>query len=133
MSIENLTLLSGPTISITGGTTQTFAPDGTQVNRGISVSDVNEADIRTRDICVFKNQNGALQSDGKWSKDRRSAKIVSPDLLPDGITMDFPYMEITLVKNPLNTAAKLTALKERAIQLINDSDMTNFWSSGSVK
>lgn len=133
MSIENLTLLTGPTVSITGGTTQTFAPDGAVVNRGVSVSDVSEADIRTRDVCVFKNTNGQLQNDGTWSKDRRSAKFVSPSLLPDGVTQDFPYFEITLVKSPLHSAAKLAAMKEKAIQLINDADLANFWSVGAIK
>lgn len=133
MSIENLTLLTGPTIAVSGGTTQTFAPDGSVVNRGVSVSDVAEADIRTRDVCVFKNTNGSLQNDGSWSKDRRSVKFVSPDLLPDGVTQDFPYFEITLVKSPLHTAAKLAAMKEKAIQLISDTDLSNFWSMGSVK
>lgn len=131
MSIQNMALLTGPTVSITGGTAQTFAPDGTVVNRGVSVSDVSESDIRTRDICVFKNSSGVLQPDGSWSKDRRSAKFVSPELLSDG-NQDFPFFEITLVKSPLHDAAKLTAMKEKAIQLLADSDTANFWSTGAL-
>lgn len=133
MSIENLSLLTGPTITPTGGTIQTFAPDGVTVNRGIQVSDVSEADIRTRDLCVFKNTSGSLQSNGLWSRDRRTAKFVSPDLLPDGVTQDFPFFEITLVKSPLHSAAKLAAMKEKAVQLILDADLANFWLTGSLK
>ena len=131
MSITNLTLLNGPTISVTGGTTQTFSPDGSDVKRGVQVADTAEADIRTRDLVVFKNTSGSLQSDGSWSKDRRSAKFVSPELLPDG-KQDFPFFEITLVKSPLHGSAKLAAMKEKAIQLISDSDLSGFWLTGSL-
>lgn len=131
MSINNLTLLNGPTISVTGGTVQNFSPDGSDVKRGVQVADVAEADIRTRDLVVFKNTSGSLQTDGTWSKDRRSAKFVSPDLLPDG-KQDFPFFEVTLVKSPLHDAAKLTAMKEKAAQLITDADLSSFWLTGSL-
>lgn len=129
--ISNLALLTGPTVSITGGTAQTFAVDGTDVKRGVQVSDSSEADIRTRDLCVFKNTSGQLQSDGTWSKYRRSAKFVSPEVLADG-TQDFPFFEITLVKSPLHDAAKLTAMMEKAIQLLADSDVSGFWLTGAL-
>mgnify|MGYP001097616579 CR=1 FL=1 len=131
MSITNMSLLAGPTISVTGGTTKTFSPDGTQVNRGIQVSDSSEPDIRTRDCVVFKNTNGSLQSDGSWSKDRRSAKIVSPDVMSDK-SQDFPFIEISLVKSPLNDAAKLATLKEYAVQLLTDPDTAAFWVTGAL-
>ena len=131
MAITNLTLLTGPTISITGGTAQTFAPDGTVVNRGISVSDVAEDNVTARASCVVKNVKGVLQPDGSWSKDRRSAKIVMPGILADG-TVDFAFLEITLVKSPLRGASTVTALKEKGIQLIHDADLTSFWSMGAI-
>lgn len=131
MSITNLALLTGPTISVSGGTAKSFAPDGTKVTRGIQVADVAEADIRTRDLCVFKNTSGQLQNDGTWSKDRRSAKIVAPEVLSNGV-QDFPFFEITLVKSPLHDAAKLAAMKELAIQLLTDSDLSNFWLTGAL-
>lgn len=131
MSLTNLTLLSGATITATGGTAVNFGPDGSIVNRGIAVSDVAEADVRTRDICVFKNAKGTLQSDGSWSKDYRSAKVTCPDLLPDG-TQDFPSIEIIYRGSPLNPATKLTALKTFAAQILIDSDTAGFWTSGTL-
>lgn len=132
MPIQSASILIGPAISVSGGTAQTFSPDGNVISRGIQISDSSEADIRTRDLMIFKNTNGQLQSGNTWSKDKRSVKIVSPDLLPDGITQDFPFLEITLVKSPLHTAAKLTALKEKGIQVLNDADFAAFWTSGSM-
>lgn len=131
MSLVNLTLLSGPSISVTGGTSVQFGPDGSIVNRGICVIDTTEADVRTQDKAIFKSVKGTLQQDGTWSKDRRSAKIVCPDLLSDG-TQDFPAFEISYVGSPLNNAAKITALKAYAIQLINDPDCSPFWSTGAL-
>lgn len=131
MSIVNLTLLSGATVSATGGTTVTFGPSGAVVNRGIQVVDTAEADIRTQDMVTFKSVRGALQPDGTWSKNRFSAKITCPDLLSDS-TQDFPSIEISYVGSPLNSAAKLAAIKSFAAQLLIDSDLTNFWANGSL-
>lgn len=131
MSLVNLTLSSGATVSVAGGTSVQFGPDGSEVSRGIAVVDSTEADVRTQDKVIFKSTRGAIQQDGSWSKDRRSAKVVAPDILSDG-TQDFPYINIEYVGSPLNSAAKLAALKLYAIQLLNDSDTTAFWSTGSL-
>jgi hypothetical protein len=132
MSIETLTHLTAPTIAVTGGTTMTFAPDGTNVNRGFCVSNQNATDIRERQQCVFKNQSGTIQADGTWSKNRRSVKFVEPGLTSDG-KQDFPFFEISLCINPLWDAAKIASMKEKAAQLIVDSDVANFWLTGSMK
>lgn len=130
--IENMVLLNAPTIATSGGTAQTFAPDGTFVNRGVSVSDVGEADIRSRASCVFKNTSGSIQPNGTWSKDRRSVKYVSPGLLPDG-SQDFSFIEINVVCSPLRAAAVLADLKSKGAQLLLDADTTNFFNTGALK
>lgn len=131
MSLVNMTLSSGATVSATGGTSVQFGPDGTIVNRGIAVADTTESDVRTQDKVIFKSTKGTLQSDGTWSKDRRSAKIVCPDLLSDG-TQDFPSIEISYVGSPLNSAAKLAALKVYAAQVLIDTDTSSFWATGAL-
>lgn len=131
MSISNLTLLTAPTIAVTGGTTQTFAPNGTKVTRGVSVADVAATSILDQDTCVFKNTQGTLQSDGSFSKDRREAKYVHPYVFPDG-SLDYAYIEVRLVRNPSRPATEVPLLKEKAVQLINDADLSNFWTNGSV-
>lgn len=130
--IENMVLKSAPTITVSGGTDQTFAPDGTVVTRGISVSDVAEADIRKRAQCVFKNTSGSLQPNGTWSKNRRSMKYVKPGLLPDG-TQDFPFVEINIVYSPLWTANELADLKEKGAQMLMDLDTASFILTGALK
>lgn len=131
MPISTASLLTGPTISVTGGTAQTFARDGLPVARGLSVSDVAEPDVRTRDSIVVKSTMGTLQTDGSWSKNRREAKFVSPDLLPDG-TQDFPFFRIEYVGSPLHSAAKIAAMKEKAVQLLTDADFDSLWAMGSI-
>lgn len=130
MPISNMTLLTGPTISVSGGTTQTFATDGTIVSRGISVSDV-AGDTITKQSVVAKNTPGVLQPDKTYSKDRRSIKFVYPEVLADG-TLDFAFIEVSLVKSPLRGAATVALLKEKGVQLIQDADLTNFWVMGST-
>lgn len=131
MPISTASLQTGATVTVAGGSAQTFARDGLPVTRGFSVSDTAEADIRTRDSIVVKNTQGTLQSDGSWSKNRREAKFVSPDLLPDG-TQDFPFFRIEYVGSPLHSAAKIAAMKEKAIQILHDSDFGGFWSTGAM-
>lgn len=131
MPISTASLLTGPTISVTGGSAQIFARDGLPVTRGISVSDVAEADVRTRDSIVVKSTMGTLQPDGSWSKNRREAKFVSPDLLPDG-TQDFPFFRVEYVGSPLHSAAKIAAMREKAVQLLTDADFANLWTMGSI-
>lgn len=130
--IENMVLKTSPTIVVSNGTDQTFAPDGTLVSRGICVSDVAGTDVRTRAQVIFKNTNGTLQPSGTWSKSRRSAKFVQPGLLPDG-SQDFPFLEVTLVVSPLWGASVINNLKEKAAQLLIDTDTTNFFATGSLK
>jgi hypothetical protein len=131
MAITNLALLTGPTISVTGGTTQTFAPDGTKVNRGISVSDISVDSILARPSVVAKNTPGVLQPDKTWSKDRRELKYVIPEVLADG-SIDFAFIEVAVVKSPLRGATTIAALKEKGVQLVNDADFSNFWSTGAI-
>lgn len=131
MSLLNMALAIGPTITATGGTTQTFGPDGVPIDRGVQVSDVAETDIRTRDFVSFKSTKGVLQKDGTWSKDKRSVRITSPDLLADG-KQDMPFIEIFYTGSPLNAATKMTRLKEMAAQVLFDSDTSNFWSTGNL-
>lgn len=131
MSLSNLTLLAGATIAVSGGTAQTFAPEGTQVNRGIQVADVAVDDITERTVCVFKNTSGALQPNGTFSKDRRTAKISIPELLEDG-TLDYATLEVTLIKSPRRGATTVAALKNGGAQLIVDADTSNFWLMGAT-
>lgn len=131
MPISTASLLTGPTIAVSGGTAQTFARDGLPVVRGISISDVAEPDVRTRDSIVVKSTMGTLQADGTWSKNRREAKFVSPDLLADG-TQDFPFFRIEYVGSPLHGSAKIAAMKEKAVQLLTDSDFAGLWTMGAI-
>lgn len=131
MSFANLQLLNAPTIAVSGGTAQSFAPDGTIVTRGIQVADTSVDSVTSRPVVVAKNQPGTLQSNGSWSRDRRSVKYVLPEVLADK-TVDFAFIEITVVKSPLRGASTINVLKEKGVQLIYDTDLTNFWQFGAL-
>lgn len=131
MPLQSMALLTGCTISASGGTAQNFAADGTVVDRGIVVRDSAETDVRTQDFVQFRNMPGVLQRDGTWSKTKRVAKFVSPDLLSTGV-QDMPFFEITFHGSPLHTPAKILAMKEKACQLLFDADVSLFWANGSL-
>lgn len=131
MGLTNLSLLTAPSISVTGGTAQTFAPDGTPVIRGIQVADVAIDSVVERHVVVCKNTTGSLQNDGSWSKDRRSVKYAIPEVLSDG-SVDFAYIEVSLVKSPLRGATTVATLKEKGVQLIHDADFVSFWTMGAL-
>lgn len=130
MPIQGCTLLAGATVAATGGTATTFNQDGSKVINGICVVDSAESDIRTQDKIIVKGTRGTLQTDGTWSKDRRSTKFVSPDPMPDG-TLDFGFIEISYVGSPLRTTAQRAHMKVMAAQMLSDSDFAAFWENGN--
>lgn len=132
MSISNAALSIGPTVSITGGTAQTFGlAGGTGAAPGVKIIDVNEADPRTRDFLEFRAQNGTVQKDGSWSLDKRSIRVTSPDLDSLGV-QQMPFGEVRIACPPLLSAVKVPRLKEMLVQAIWDADFTAFWQSGTT-
>lgn len=131
MGLQNAVVNLGATVTPAGGVATTFGPDGTVVARGVSISDVSEPDIRTRDSYICKNTNGTLQPDGvTWSNHKRELKFVSPDVI-DGKTL-FPWGSVTIVINPMFDAAKLAHIKSGLVQALIDADFSNFFATGSV-
>lgn len=132
MSLQNASLLIGPTISITGGTAQQFGvAGGTGAALGVKIVDTGEADPRTRDFIEFRAQNGTVQKDGSWSFDRRSVRVTSPELDALGV-QQMPFAEAKFLCPPLLTATKMPRLKELLCQAIMDADFSAFYSAGST-
>lgn len=130
--IEDMEIATGATITVTGGTPQTFVPTGQVVNRGLALADSSEADVRTRDTFIFKATPGSLQPDGSWSRDKIEVKYVSPDLLPDG-KQDFPFGQFNLVKSPLWSTSKIADIRLKMAQAILSTDNDAFFNTGAVR
>lgn len=131
MPIKGASIANGPTISITSGTAVTLTDDGQLVSGGTHVIDASVTDFRIRPNLTFKTKQPSLQTDGvSWSKGRKSVTITHPKVLAN-LKQEFPSMKIELLDHPEMTVAEVTKLKEWAVQVIWDTDFSNFWSTGS--
>lgn len=131
MSLSAATLLTGSTVSATGGTTVTFNPTGKNISGGIEIVDINAADVRTATAIVARSQMPVYnQGTQTWSGGRRNMSIVVPIILADG-NMYFPVIRMEMVYHPEMTAASKLELRKLAAQTLFRSDFTTFWDTGS--
>lgn len=133
MPISGMTILDNSTAQAapTGGSAVTLSEDGVTVANGKHVADASNANFLTRLNATFRNRPPALQSDGSWSKCKRSAMIVQPKELADGSYV-FNLVRIEVEYHPESTAAEVTTLRYNGSQLLTDPDVDNFITSGSI-
>ena len=132
MGIANLSLLSSPTLSASGGTAYPFAPSGRTVQNGFHLIDTSVADIRLQPSIYFNQRFPSKQKDGSWSLYKQNIVITIPKLLADGVTVKPQRFRIERETVAEATAAEKLALVQLGAQLCFDSDVTAFWASGSV-
>lgn len=132
MSLQNAVLKAGATsASVVGGTDVTFTPDGQTVAGGIHIAAAADADFRTRRNMTIKNKVPTLQSDGKYTKAKRSTSYVQPKILADGSTT-FNLIRVEMEAHPESTAAEVTELRMIGNQILGDSDFLSFWDTGNM-
>lgn len=132
MPLNGMIVKTGSTaMTPTGGSDKTLTTDGVTVQNGLHLIDAANADFRTRANCTIKNKPPTLQADGKYSKDKKSVTYVQPKLLADGSTV-FNLVRIEREVHPESTAAEALDLCMIGSQLLADTDLTSFWSAGSL-
>lgn len=129
MSLSNATLLSGATVSVSGGTAITFGQDDLDVVGGIHVSDVAAVDFRTRKAITIKARAPKLVN-GVFSKGKRSATLTIPRINTAG-AVEYPLARIELEFSAENSLAEIDELMKLAAQCAVDLDFANFWRTGS--
>lgn len=132
MGLANATLMSGGTLSVTGGTSKTYAPDGVNVANGIHLADFSVTDARIRPSLTAKNRPAAYdKTKGVWVRGKRECVLTIPKVLASGIT-EFPNVRIIIEDHPEMTDAELTTLLGLAGQIFFDTDFTNYVKYGSL-
>lgn len=126
--IRNATILSGATISATGGTASTLKTTGLQVPSGVQVSDSSIADIRLRPTITFKGKPAAVQRDGSWSKQKSEWTVRMPKILADGTTT-INFASGTISVHPESTDVEIVKLIAWNCQILFDADFTDFVKS----
>lgn len=133
MPLKGMTLLENSTAQAapTGGTSITLNECGVDIANGVHVADTANADFITRINATFRNRPPKLQSDGTYSKAKRSCQIVCPKVLADGSTV-FNLARVELEIHPEMTAAEVLNLRYLTSQLMSDPDVDSFVSAGDV-
>ena len=132
MSVQNATILAGPTISVTGGTSKAYTPSSQKVINGINIVDTTAADYRTRPNISIRASEAQYDRSGVCvAKAIRKATATRPKILASG-SLEFPCVEITLKIHPETTDAEILALIEMGVQLLTDVDFENFRKFGSI-
>lgn len=132
MPLQSMIVKDGATaMTPTGGSDITFTPDGLSVPNGIHLANAAQSDFRVRENLTVKNRFPTLQSDGSYSKDKKSITYVEPKILTDGRVV-FNLIRIEREVHPESSAAEALNLNMIGAQLLSDSDVQSFWSAGSL-
>lgn len=128
MGLQNMQITTGATIAVSGGTAQTFSPDNLEVAGGVHVVDATVSDFRVRPGITFKAKSPTKKTDGTFTKEIRSGKLVLPYLDSAGI-VQYDFVEVTTSLTP--GSIQLQELRKKGAQLLIDADTDNFYVVGS--
>lgn len=128
MGLQNMQITTGATIAVSGGTAQTFSPDNLEVAGGVHVVDATVSDFRVRPGITFKAKSPTKKTDGTFTKEIRSGKLVMPYLDSAG-NVQYDFVEVTTSLTP--GSVNLLELRKKGAQLLIDADTDNFYVVGS--
>jgi len=132
MGLKNMSILSGATITPSGGTAMVFADDGTTVQNGVRLVVPATADYRVRESATFKYKAPTLLGDGTYAKDKKEFTLVIPMILASGKIV-YNVIRVSRELHPEFSAANATNFNKLASQMLaGDSDTDGFWSTGSM-
>lgn len=131
MGLTSVVIKSGASaMAPTGGTDETFTPDGQTVANGLHVIDANVADFRIRPHGTFKYKAPTLMN-GKYSKAKNNAVLVQPVILASGETV-FNVGRLEFEIHPETSVADALNLRFRTLQMGSAASTASFWATGST-
>jgi len=131
MSLRNMSLPVGGTISVSGGTTTDFADDGSTIQNGLHLIVPTDTSYLTRRSITAKVRQAAMQSDGSMSKIKRGLTFVKPTVLASGVTV-YNVVRCEIDVHPEVEATIRAELLSVGALLFSDNDTANFWAVGSL-
>jgi len=127
----SVTLKDGGATATTGGTDQTFDRTNLPVNNGYEYADVSEDDFFARQKVIITTRQPQLQSDGSWSKQKTSCRVVIPKVLSDG-SVSYNVGRVETEIHPESTAAELDELREFTAQMAIGAQFDNVFTAGTL-
>lgn len=132
MGLKSMSLLASATVAASGGTALAFAEDGVSIQNGLHLIVPADADYQTRRQVTVKYRPPTLNAKtGSYGKDKKSISLALPMLLPDGSVV-FNTIRLEREVHPSLSAANAAELCALGAQLLTDSDVTQFWATGSL-
>jgi hypothetical protein len=132
MALKNMSLLTGATVSATGGTALAFTDNGVSVANGVQLVCTTDTDFQTRRICTVKYRPATVDSKlGTYGKDKKSISLALPVVLTTGQVV-FCTWRIEREVHPSVAAATVTDMNKLGAQLLIDTDTDGFWATGSL-
>lgn len=132
MGLKNMSILTGATITPSGGSAMVFQDDGVFVQNGVHLVVPATADYRVRESATFKYKPPTLQADQTYLRDKKEVSLTIPMILASG-KIAFNVVRIIREVHPEFSAANATNLNKLASQLLaGDSDTDGFWGAGSL-
>jgi len=131
MGLKNMSLLSGGTVSTTGGTAMVFTDDGVTIQNGVHLVVPATADYRVRESATAKYRPPSVQPDGSYSKDKKQISFNVPMILASGKIVN-NTIRVEREVHPEMSAANVANLNKIGAQLLTDTDLDNFWTAGSL-
>lgn len=131
MPLQSAVIETGATISKTGGSAKTFAPDGMTIPNGLHIVVPATSDFRVREHATLKYQAPVLDSSGGYSRGVRRISFTIPRLLASGKYVNDVFTIESKIHPETSTANELDHRK-MAAQMMFDSDFDAFWATGSL-
>lgn len=132
MGLKTMSLLSGATVSSSGGSALVFADDGVTIPNGLHLIVPADADYQTRRQVTVKYRPPTIDAKtGAYSKDKKSITLVLPVVLSTGAVV-FNTMRIEREVHPSLSAANALELNKLGAQMLSDADIDAFWATGSL-
>lgn len=133
MGLRNMSLLTGATVSSTGGVALVFADNGVTIQNGVQVVVAADTDYQTRRSLTAKVRPAGLDpKTNVYGKDKKSVSYTIPQVLSNGSVV-FNVIRIEREVHPACSAANALDLNKIGAQLLTNSNMDNFWLVGSVQ
>jgi len=132
MALKNMSLLASATVSASGGSALAFVDNGVTIANGVQICASGDTDFQTRRLVTAKYKAPALnQKTNTYGKDKKSLTLVKPLVLSSGVVV-FQTLRIEREVHPSQAAADNLEMNKLGAQLLIDTDLDNFWATGSL-
>lgn len=132
MGLKTMSLLTGATVSASGGTALAFADDGVSIQNGLHLVVPADTDYQTRRQATAKVKQPTLDTKtGAYGKDKKTISLTLPQVLTDGKVV-FNVIRVEREVHPSLSAANALELNKLGAQLLVDADTTDFWAAGTL-